>query len=140
MIHYDSNILNDITNFFLVVLGITITLFTVIYSFIINKRDELIKINEDINKGKSTPYIQQKRNFNLLYIKNFIKWNDHLIIVGIFSLLSFIICFITNRLITNEHIQLYLFNISIVLFILTLLYLIVTLVYMYLNFKKKTKL
>ena len=89
MNNFDGNILNDITNFFLVILGIAITLFTVIYSFIVNKKEELIKINEDINIGKSSPYLQQKKHFNLVYIKKFIVWNYQLIGIGIFSLIIF---------------------------------------------------
>ena len=59
------NILNDFLNLFLVIFGIAITLFTVIYSFIINKKDELNKVLESINNGITSPLIDQKRYFTI---------------------------------------------------------------------------
>lgn len=140
LISFDSSILSDITNFFLVVLGISITLFTVIYSFIVNKRDELIKINDEIMKGNSTPYIQQKKSFNTIYIKNFKRWNKHLIWVGLISLLSFLIGFLANRFMTPNILQLILFNILLFLFLSSLIYLFIVIIFMYIDFNKRTKL
>lgn len=140
MNNFDGNILNDITNFFLVILGIAITLFTVIYSFIVNKKEELIKINEDINIGKSSPYLQQKKHFNLVYIKKFIVWNYQLIGIGIFSLIMFSLCFFTNRIVTDVTIKYYLFNLLLYSFYLTVIYLLFILFIMLQNFIKKSKL
>lgn len=140
MNNFDGNILNDITNFFLVILGIAITLFTVIYSFIVNKKEELIKINEDINIGKSSPYLQQKKHFNLVYIKKFIVWNYQLIGIGIFSLIIFSLCFFTNRIVTDVTIKYYLFNLLLYSFYLTVIYLLFILFIMLQNFIKKSKL
>lgn len=140
MINFDQNVLSDITNFFLVVLGLAVTIFTVIYSFIINKREELIKINAEISVGKSTPYLQQKRTFNLLYIKNYIRWNKILIGIGLISLFLFLISFINNRFICDEYLKKCLYNILVGLFIFTIIALIATLIWMFYDFKRNTKL
>ena len=140
MNNFDGNILNDITNFFLVILGIAITLFTVIYSFIVNKKEELIKLNEDINLGKSSPYIEQKKHFNLVYIKKYIFWNYHLISIGIFSLIIFILCFFTNRVISCLSMKYYLFNFLLYSFYVTNAYLFLILIIMFKNFIKKSRL
>ncbi|MGS0747395.1 hypothetical protein [Halpernia sp. GG3] len=140
MSNFDANILNDITNFFLVVLGITITLFTVIYSFIVNRKEELIKINEEINIGKSTPALQQKKHFNLVYIKKYIIWNRHLLILAIISLVIFVACFLTNRKISNGILKNYFYNFIIITFYSTILYLFIVLWKVVIDFKKKSKL
>lgn len=139
-INFDSNILTDITNFFLVVLGISVTLFTVIYSFIVNKRDEVIKINDELIKGNSNPYLQQKKSFNILYIKNFKRWNKHLIGVALMSLLSFLLSFWVNRFMASCKSQLICFKILIILFLLVLIYLFFMIIFMYVDFNKRTKL
>lgn len=140
MSNFDANILNDITNFFLVVLGITITLFTVIYSFIINRKEELTKINEEINFGKSTPSLQQKKHFILIYIKKFIVWNRHLLILAIISLIIFVACFLTNRKISNAIVKNYFYNFIIIIFYFTILYLFIVLWKIAIDFKRKSKL
>lgn len=140
MSNFDANILNDISNFFLVVLGITITLFTVIYSFIVNRKEELTKINEEINFGKSTPALQQKKHFNLIYIKKYITWNRHLLILAIISLIIFVVCFLTNRKINSLVLKNYLFNFIIIIFYLTILYLFIVLWKIVIDFKRKSKL
>jgi len=140
MNNFDSNILNDITNFFLVILGIAMTLFTVIYSFIFNKKEELIKLNEDIVLGKSSPHLEQKKHFNLVYIKIFIKWNYQLISIGILSLILFLICFFTNRIITCITLKYYLFNFLLYTFYATVIYFLLILIVMLRNFVKKSKL
>ena len=50
-----NNLLSDIGNFSLVVFGFTATLFTVIYSFIINKRENLKEISDKIKNGQIDP-------------------------------------------------------------------------------------
>lgn len=140
MSNFDANILNDITNFFLVVLGITITLFTVIYSFIVNRKEELTKINEEINLGKSTPALQQKKHFNLIYIKKFIVWNRHLLILAIISLIIFVLCFLTNRKISDVIVKNYFYNFIIIIFYFTILYLFIVLWKIALDFRRKSKL
>lgn len=51
-----NNILGDIGNFSLVIFGFTATLFTVIYSFTINKRENLKEISDKIKNGEANPY------------------------------------------------------------------------------------
>lgn len=79
--------LNIIFGFEFGVFGITITLFTVIYSFMLNKRGELLIFN-DIFKRKKTesPILNQKISFARSYIKKSKKLNLHLMILAVISL------------------------------------------------------
>lgn len=92
-----DSIIKDICNFQLSIFGISITLFTVLYSFILNKRDELRSYNEQIKTGTANPIITQKYNFAKSYIKKIKEVNRHLKRLVIISLLCYLIsCFIIN--------------------------------------------
>lgn len=92
-----DSIIKDICNFQLSIFGISITLFTVLYSFILNKRDELRSYNEQIKTGTANPIITQKYNFAKSYIKKVKEVNRHLKRLVIISLLCYLIsCFIIN--------------------------------------------
>lgn len=81
-----DSIIKDICNFELSVFGISITLFTVLYSFILNKRDELRSYSEQIKTGTANPIITQKYNFAKSYIKRVKEVNRHLKCLVIISL------------------------------------------------------
>lgn len=92
-----DSIIKDICNFQLSIFGISITLFTVLYSFILNKREELRSYNEQIKTGTANPIITQKYNFAKSYIKKVKEVNRHLKRLVIISLLCYLIsCFIIN--------------------------------------------
>lgn len=110
-----DNIIKDICNFQLSIFGISITLFTVLYSFILNKRDELRSYNEQIKTGTANPIIIQKYNFAKSYIKRIKEVNSHLKWLVIISLS----CYLISWLIINFAI------IPLLIYILKILVLIV---------------
>ena len=79
--------LNIVFGFQFGIFSITITLFTVIYSFILNKRGELLLFNEIFKRKKvESPILNQKISFARSYINKSKSLNVHLMILAIVSL------------------------------------------------------
>ena len=99
------SIFNDICNFQLVIFGIGITLFTVLYSFILNKRDDLRGYSELIKFGKADPLTLQKNELAKSYINRFKKVNNHLINIVIIALLIYVASWIVKEFLIVDQIQ-----------------------------------
>lgn len=92
-----QNILGELTNANLVILGISITIFTVVYSFLVNKKMDLNNLTNKISNSQSNPFDNQQKYFALNYIKQFSKINEKLIHLIIASFVLFTSIFIFNR-------------------------------------------
>ena len=90
-------IINQVSNLQLAILGIAITVFTVIYSFIINKREELKNISTLIKDGKASPIVVQKSSFLVNQIRNFKNANSNLIKIISVSFILFIYTWISSN-------------------------------------------
>jgi hypothetical protein len=100
-----NNLLGDIGNFVLVIFGFSVTLFTVLYSFIINKRERLKEFSDIIKDGASDPLVYQRHSNATSIIRNLKGFNRHLI-VGIFvDLFIYLCCMISKYLISSEAIK-----------------------------------
>lgn len=75
-----ENILADISNFALVIFGFCATLYTVIYSFILNKKDSLNEIVELLKLGEKVPLHTLKETSYSNYITRMRKFNSYIII------------------------------------------------------------
>ena len=98
-----KEILSDIGNFSLVIFGFSVSLFTVIYSFIINKREYLKEYSDKIKSGNTDPLFFQKQNNAILYITTMKKLNIFLII-SIFISLGIYICSIITKYFVSDKI------------------------------------
>lgn len=76
-----NNILSDIGNFSLVVFGFSATLFTVLYSFILTRRENLLEINERIKLNDRDPILSRKKASAIKYIARMKSMNKNLIFV-----------------------------------------------------------
>lgn len=85
-----NNILSDIGNFSLVVFGFSSTLFTVLYSFILMRRENLQEISEKIKLNDSDPFLSRKKSSSIRYISRMKTMNRNLIFV-LFSSFGFYI-------------------------------------------------
>jgi len=96
-----NDILSDLWNFHLVLIGISLSIFTLFYSFILNKRDELKTISEQIKNGEISPTLAQKERFAIKYISRLRKINTNCLYIFIFS--SFLCCWswVTLRVISD---------------------------------------
>ena len=88
-------ITTDISNFLLILMGIALSLFTLLYSFILSKKDQLLELSFIIKQGNKDPLLIQKQNNAIRYIKKLKIYNDKLVLLilltFIFSLISWLL-------------------------------------------------
>lgn len=133
-----TNIINQISNIQLALLGITITVFTVLFAFITTKKDELKNLSNQIKSGDKSPLILQKANFVLRNINKFKRINDKIVYVILFSFIFFSYTWIVSMFKVCICKKNFLFIISIL--IIEFLVLSTLLVKIYFNYKKEIKI
>lgn len=89
------NILSDISNFALVIFGFCATLYTVIYSFILNKKESLNEITELIKLSEKVPLQTLKETSFKNYIIRMRRFNSYII----YCLWSSLIIYIASLII-----------------------------------------
>lgn len=100
-----NSLLGDIGNFVLVVFGFSVTLFTVLYSFILSKREQLKEYSDKIKYGSKDPLIFQRHSNAKKFIVRFKKFNNHLIATIFIDLSVYLACMIIKYLINNLQIK-----------------------------------
>jgi hypothetical protein len=133
-----TNIINQISNIQLAILGITITVFTVLYAFIMTKKDELKILSNQIKIGDKSPLVLQKANFVARNISKLKNINDKVVFVILFSFVFFSYTWVVSLfkiLINNINFLFIIIALIIEFLVLTLL-----LVKIFLNYKKETKI
>jgi len=123
-ISFINNCLSDLWSFHLILIGISLSIFTLLYSFILNKRGELKTISEQIKNSGKNPTIEQKERFAISYIRRLKKFNTNCLFIFIFS--TFFCCWswVTLRLIKDSQLiikQWFLILIAIMTVVLCLL-------------------
>jgi len=136
-----NSILSDLWNFHLVLIGISLSIFTLLYSFILNKRDELKTISEQIKNGDKNPTLVQKERFAIKYISRLKKFNTNCLFIFIFS--AFFCCWswVTLRMLSDCQIiikQWFMVAIGILTIILCL-YVAFQFLKIYKHYKSETK-
>lgn len=101
-----NNILSDITNISLVILGISITIFTVVYSFILNKKSEIKEIIKKSNISTVSPDEIQKHSFGSKIINRYKQLNKNLAYLSILSSFIFLASVFLNRFLFSDTSQL----------------------------------
>lgn len=125
-----NTLLSDICNFQLVIFGISITIFTVLYSFIISKREDLKNVNSLIVNGNDSPNLRQKKSFYIMYIEKWKRINAHIINLSILSFLIFFVGFFVKQISFSYHKSIYflcisVFSLVVVIYISFLLFLLI---------------
>jgi VIT1/CCC1 family predicted Fe2+/Mn2+ transporter len=135
-----NELYNDLWNFHLVLFGIALSIFTLLYSFILSKRDEIRNIAEQVKSGDKNPLHTQKENFAKKYINRLKSINDKIVVIVILSLISFIISWIFQRVILDSYCYLKLYSLYIIgsITICLLLYLIYMFTVIYKYYKDET--
>lgn len=95
---------NDCFNIQLSIIGILLTLFTVILSIIISKKDELRIYSEEIKNGFHSPEILQREKYLIRYIKNLKRANWILLYISAFIFIIFVYLWIFRLLYINNPI------------------------------------
>lgn len=96
-----NSVLSDIGNLVLVIFGFSVTLFTVLYSFIIAKREQLIEYSDKIKNGNKDLLILQRQSNAIKFIEKFRTFNRHLIITVFVDLFIYIACMIFKYLVSD---------------------------------------
>jgi hypothetical protein len=143
-VEFMNDILNDLWNFHLVLIGIALSIFTLLYSFILSKRDELKSISEQIKTegSKTNPILIQKERFAINYILRLKRINKHCVYIFLVSVVLGCGSWITHRLICGaQHMLkkwlLFCFGI---LTILLCCYMAFQIYRIYRHYKKETKI
>ncbi len=98
-------VLNDLWNFHLTLFGIALSIFTLLYSFILSKRDELRSIAEQIKEGGKNPLIIQKESYAKKYINRLKKMNDHILALILSTFSLSIVGWISERLVPDMWLE-----------------------------------
>lgn len=86
----------NVESFALSILGIGITVFTVLYSFIGSKYEMIREVREKMNEGKACIEDEAQYQIAIRYINRQIKINRYAIIVSLSSFMLFLLCKIKN--------------------------------------------
>lgn len=115
--------LNNLWSFHLTISGILITLITVLYSFLLNKREQYLSYIHDsrISKG---PIIKKRLTLTKKYIQDIKKVIQHCFILLIISLILAAISIVTSRLRTILNSEKIIYIIILSITILWLLFVI----------------
>ena len=119
-----ESILSDICNFQLVVFGFSISIFTLLFSLIMNKRDQLKIYSDYFKNGNSSPEIDQKSSFSISYISRLKKINKYLIIQIFFSFFLYLLSWFNLRIVNVYCLKLTLFYIIVLLSFIIILFII----------------
>lgn len=97
----------NVESFALAIMGIGITVFTVLYSFIGSKYEMIREVREKMNEGKASIEDEAQYKIAIRYINRQIKINRYAIIVSFSSFMLFLLCKIKNLFFPkNEQLQL----------------------------------
>jgi hypothetical protein len=140
-ISFINSCLSDLWNFHLVLIGISLSIFTLLYSFILNKRDELKAISEQIKSSGKNPTIEQKERFAISYIRRLRKFNANCLFIFIVSTFLCYLSWATLRLIKDSRLLFKQWLLIIIAFLTVFLCLYVALqfVKIYKNYNSETK-
>ena len=137
-----NDILNDLWNFHLVLFGVALSIFTLLYSFILSKRDELKSISEQVKTGDKSPMLAQRESFAKKYIIRLKSVNNHAILTILVTFVMFLFAWISQRIIPDCSIQFKQISLYIIsaLTILIILYAIFIFIKIYIHYKSETKI
>jgi sterol desaturase/sphingolipid hydroxylase (fatty acid hydroxylase superfamily) len=133
------DVISDTFSFQLSILGITFTLFTVLYSFILNKRDEMILYRDYTLNGNNSPSINQRNTFAKVYINKLKRINLHLLIILLISFLSITLTIILKYNFFNNIMKL-LFYINFIITAVTIIYIVILVIYIVFSYLRSTRI
>lgn len=133
------SLISDISNFNLGIFGISITVFTVLYAFILSRKDSLRDLNDIIKLGNDSPFLVQRVSFFANHSKNWKKLNNHIRNIIVTSIIFFFAGMLIKYLPLTDITK----TIAISIIILTLflsIYIIIVLILVFKNYNKTTSI
>ena len=89
---------SDLWTLYLTLIGILLSILTLLYSFIIGKKDELKLIAEQIKLDGATPLVNQRKNFAISYIRRLSGINQKCFLLLLISIIMDVLCWVGMRL------------------------------------------
>lgn len=89
---------SDLWTLYLTLIGILLSILTLLYSFIIGKKDELKLIAEQIKLDGITPLVNQRKNFAISYIRRLSDINKKCFVLLLMSIIMDVLCWVGMRL------------------------------------------
>lgn len=89
---------SDLWTLYLTLIGILLSILTLLYSFIIGKKDELKLIAEQIKLDGITPLVNQRKNFAISYIRRLSGSNKKCFVLLLTSITMDVLCWVGMRL------------------------------------------
>lgn len=131
-----DDIISDISSMSLTMFGIEITLFTVIYSFIVGKKAYLKEVNETIRVEGSSPHLDSLKYFANENIRILKSINIKIFYLTICSISLYLVCLIIKYW---KPTSIHGFLIVVALGVIAILFLISVIVYLIIIFKQYKK-
>lgn len=128
--------INSFLSFEISLFGISITIFTVIFSFIVNKKQEIKMLINEVEKI-NTPRIKQKISFLKRNINKLKKINTIIFVLIITSLFFFLVANFLKEIIISNIIF---YNCVYVVFCFQIVFLIYSIYLLSMNYFKTTKI
>lgn len=134
-----NNILSDLITLYFAILGILFGIFTVLWSFILSKRDELLVAIEDLRQNNKRPVLVKKVSLLKSYISHLKKVNAWCIgdIFGTIFMLA--ACWVTLRF-THDCCQEICFWIIVGLIAICIVGLLIQSIFLWINYKNYSKI
>lgn len=131
------SLISDISNFNLGIFGISITVFTVLYAFILSRKDSLRDLNDIIKAGNDSPFLVQRVSFFATHTKKWKQLNNHLRNIIAISIMFFFIGMLLKYLPLTDITKTIATSI-IILTIFLSIYIIIVLILVFKNYNKTT--
>ena len=82
-----NSVFSDLWSLNLTMIGCFVSVFTLLYSFIISKKEDLKMFAELLSRGEKSPTILQRQRFTTAYINRMKKVTDYILVLFVFSVL-----------------------------------------------------
>ncbi len=139
-IQFLNSILSDIGNFALVIFGFSVTLFTVLYSFVLTKKEQLIEYSDKIKKNEQDPLLFKRYSNIIKQIASLKRLNFHLIIEISTNFVLYFICLLVKYMTIKDCLKSdFTFIIALITFLIAI-YVIVLLVITFRDYNRSTKI
>ena len=143
VMHHDlfiNHIENDIFTLSLTIAGISISVFTLLLSFISNKRQNAIELKTLINNGISDPVLKSRLKHYLNYMKRMGKMVKSCVLIFVTACVLTITTWLSFRVVHTPNKMLFLLLGNIALFITIVVYSFIVLYKVYRQFLKEIKI
>ena len=131
--------LSDLWSLYLAMIGCLVSVFTLLYSFIISKKGELKMFTEQLNHGDKSPTIVQRQRFAMSYIKRMNKALELCLILLIGCIFLATGSWVGLRILNEKAQKLTLYIVAVLPFFVLVL-MIILCVKVYKQYKKDVKI